>query len=499
MKNSQYTIASVFNALVFFLLIISFSACEEDALEKIPNDRVSTEIVFSSTENAYAAINGMHRYLYRQWYSRQAEGGQSGNMIYMDVLGEDFVMTARANGWFISEYQWLAHRSATSSINRFNYGFYYALISNANQILAHIDNAQGPETEKNFLKGQALTYRAWAYFQMVRLFGKRYEKGGDNSGLGVSLITEPAEGAVPRSTVDEVYAQINADLDAAISFFGNSVSRPDISHLNIDVAKGIKARVALTQQNYDIAAQFAREARQDYPLMSQEEYLDGFSDYTNREWIWGIHHRDDQPTYFYSFFAYLGNFSSTNTRGNPKAINSLLYDEISDTDIRKQLWDPTGEQEDFPIVANGSRYPYMTRKFLLDNPGNSNGDLAFMRAAEMYLIEAEALARLGRDAEAAAVLYDLAVARDEDYELSTNTGEDLIEEVLIQRRVELWGEGFRFYDLKRLDLPLDRTGANHNATLAAKLEEPAGTREWQFLIPQAEIDYTLGVVVQNPL
>src|SRR5690554_690390 len=122
MKNSQYTIASVFNALVFFLLIISFSACEEDALEKIPNDRVSTEIVFSSTENAYAAINGMHRYLYRQWYSRQAEGGQSGNMIYMDVLGEDFVMTARANGWFISEYQWLAHRSATSSINRFNYG-----------------------------------------------------------------------------------------------------------------------------------------------------------------------------------------------------------------------------------------------------------------------------------------------------------------------------------------------------------------------------------------
>ncbi|HLU92494.1 MAG TPA: RagB/SusD family nutrient uptake outer membrane protein, partial [Membranihabitans sp.] len=131
--------------------------------------------------------------------------------------------------------------------------------------------------------------------------------------------------------------------------------------------------------------------------------------------------------------------------------------------------------------------------------GNSNGDLAFMRSAEMYLIEAEALARSGQDAEAASVLYDLAVNRDEEYTLSTNTGADLIEEIMIQRRVELWGEGFRFYDLKRLDLPLDRTGANHNATLAAKLEEPAGSKEWQFLIPQQEIDYTLGVVVQNPL
>lgn len=492
-------LTSIIQGVAFLFIIGLLTACDEDALEKVPNTRVSTETVFSTTENAYAAINGMHRYLYRQWYSRQAEGGQSGNMIYMEVLGEDFVMTARANGWFISEYQWVAHRSATSSINRFNYGFYYALIGNANQILANIDNATGPEADKNFLKGQALTYRAWSYFQMVRLYGQRYEKGGNNTGLGVSLITEAVDGAVPRNTVEEVYAQINADLDQAISFFGNAVARPDISHLNIDVARGLKARVALTQQNYEVAAQFARDARQGYPLMSQSEYLAGFSDYTNDEWMWGIHHRDDQPTFFYSFFAYLGDFSSTNTRGNPKAINSLLYDKISDTDVRKQLWDPTGEQEDFPVTANGSRYPYMTRKFLLANPGNSNGDLAFMRAAEMYLIEAEALARLGRDGEAAAVLYDLAVNRDEEYELSSNTGEDLIEEILIQRRVELWGEGFRFYDLKRLNLPLDRTGANHNATLAAKLQEPAGSKEWQFLIPQQEIDYTLGVVKQNPL
>src|SRR5690606_19904224 len=157
MKKIKYIFS---HSLLFLLFVFLIStSCDKESLEKTPISIVSTETVFATTQNAYAAINGMHRYLYRQWYSRQAEGGQSGNMIYMEVLGEDFVMTARANGWFISEYQWIAHRSATSAINRFNYGFYYALIANANQILAHIDGAVGPDADKNFLKAQALTYR----------------------------------------------------------------------------------------------------------------------------------------------------------------------------------------------------------------------------------------------------------------------------------------------------------------------------------------------------
>src|SRR5690606_10256363 len=151
----------------------------------------------------------------RQWYSRQSEGGQSANMLYIDVLGEDFVMTAQANGWFISEYKWQAHRDANSFMARFNYGFYYTFIGNANQIIANIDNATGPDADKHFLKAQALTYRAWSYYQMVQLYGERYAKGGDNSGLGVSLILEPITIAVPRNTVEEVYKQINDDLDAA--------------------------------------------------------------------------------------------------------------------------------------------------------------------------------------------------------------------------------------------------------------------------------------------
>lgn len=481
------------------LLAVTTVSCKDSFLEKVPTTRVAPETVFSNMDNAYATINGLHRSLYRQWYSVQAEGGQSGNMIYMEVLGEDYVMTAAGNGWFNNEYKWLQNHNANSNMVRFNYGFYYSLIGNANQIIASIDETPGSDADRNFIKAQALTYRAWSYFQMVQLYGKRYVKGGDNSSMGMSLILEPSTDVVPRHTVEETYRQINEDLDAAIALFANATTRPNNSHLNLSVAKGVKARVALTQQEWTLAASMAREARQGYRLMNEEEYLSGFSNFNLPEVMWGFEHREDQPTYFYSFFAYVGNFSSTNTRGNPKAINSTLYARISDTDVRKQLWDSTGALPGFPIAANGARFPYMTRKFLLENPGNSNGDLALMRSSEMILIEAEALARQGgRDAEAADVIMELAKTRDPNYTRTTKTGADLIEHIMTQRRIELWGEGFRFYDLKRLNQPLDRNGANHNATLTVTYDVPAGDPKWQFLIPQGEIDRTQKVVLQNP-
>jgi hypothetical protein len=122
-----------------------------------------------------------------------------------------------------------------------------------------------------------------------------------------------------------------------------------------------------------------------------------------------------------------------------------------------------------------------------------------MRAAEMYLIEAEALARSGNNAGAAAALLPLAVNRDPQYRSSTNTGAALITEIMNQRWVELWGEGFRFYDLKRTNSALDRTGANHNSTFTTGVNSVAANDiRWQFLIPQDEIVNSNGVVVQNP-
>ena len=485
-------------------LIIVLSGCKKNYLDTAPTNAVSTSDVFKTTDNAWAALNGMHRMMYEQYYGSQALGGQSGNMIGMDVLGEDLVMSGQSNGWWITEYKWLAHTNANNAtMVYFNYLFYFTFVSNANLIIANIDNATGPDEDKKTIKGQALAYRAWAYFQMVQLFGKRYVSGTDNSNLGVPLVLEPQTTATPRNTVEEVYTQINKDLDDAITNLTGAPARADASNINLAVAQGIKARVALAQQDYSTAAQYAVAARTGLSLMSNAQYMSGFNDFTNPEWMWGLHQEADQTTYFYSFAAYMSiNYNSTNNRTNPKCINSLLYSKISSTDIRKKLWDSTGADPVFvalrPTQSGTIMYPYISRKFLCaGGDASSISDVPFMRVAEMYLIEAEAEERLGQDADAAKALYTLAVNRDPSYTLSTKTGAALLDEILTQRRVELWGEGFRFYDLKRMNLPLDRNGANHNVSLAAIYDVPAGDPRWQFMIPQNEINNSGGVVVQN--
>ena len=118
------------------------------------------------------------------------------------------------------------------------------------------------------------------------------------------------------------------------------------------------------------------------------------------------------------------------------------------------------------------------------------GDIPYIRLAEMYLILAEAYAKTpGKETDAQNTLYTLAHNRDASYVLSTNTGQALIDEILIQRRVELWGEGFRFYDLKRLNLPLDRTVVPNfvSASVGGVMQVAAGDNKWQFAIPIAEL------------
>lgn len=492
----------ILNRLILISAIsIGLTSCKKDFLERSPTNRVDTEVAFSTTKNIWLAINGIHRAMYNQIFEVQSQGGQSGNMMYMDIMGDDVVLNVSTNNWHVAEYQWNRHRDPGSNLVYYNYMFYYVIISNANMIISKVDNATGSAEDKAILKGQALAYRAWAYFQMVQLFGERYVAGQANSSLAVPLILEPTTEKNPRNTVAEVYAQINADLDDAIANLTGYDRGTNKSHLNINVAKGLKARVALVQENWPAAIKFAQEARAGFALMTNAQYSAGFNNYSVSEWMWGSKIQADQTNSFYSFFAHMSaNYSSGVIRTNPRSINSKLYDWIPATDIRKTLWDPTGKNTSFPIpTSTSARYPYMNRKFRVADASLSIGDVPYMRSAEMYLIEAEAQARSGNDALAAQALYPLAVNRNPSYVLSTNTGAALINEIMMQRRAEFWGEGFRFYDLKRTNSVLDRTGSNHNAAVASKMTEPAGTKLWQFLIPQAEINATNGVVTQNPL
>ncbi len=475
-------------------------SCNEDYLDTAPTASVDAGAAFATTKNATAAVNGIYRAMVVRYLGSQGHFGHPAMMIMLDVLGEDLVFGNSSNGWHFAEGRWQSHRSDTGNLGRLPYEMYYRMIGNANLVIANIDNAAGTQAEKDQLKGEALALRGFSYFNLVQLYGKRYNNATKpNTQLGVPLVLEPTTEGLPRATVEEVYTQINSDLTQAVTLL--PTARVAKSHINRNVANGLLARVALVQQNWVAAATYANAARAGFPLMSEAQYLDGFVEVGNPEWMWGFDHLEDQSEFFGAFHSYISsNFNSSVNRQTPKAINSLLYDRISPTDVRAKMWVKAPTAANTLTPPGGVRVPYHVQKFRLPaNPSTSTmGDIPYMRAAEMFLIEAEALARQGKDTEASKVLFDLVSKRDAAYVQSAKTGADLIEEIIFNRRIELWGEGFRFTDLKRLNQPLNRNGANHNSAVAVVFDIPAGDVQWEFLIPIREINANKAIV-QNPL
>ena len=490
-------------ALVAGLFLIPTS-CSKDFLETRPTDQLAAGDVFNSLTGAWGAINGVHRSMFIQYNSVQAHGGMAGLYLYIDFMGTDLVFNNTASTWFLGTYRWVDHRNERSNTVLY-WTNLYRLISNANQIINNIDNIAGPDAEKRAIKGQALTYRAWAHFMLVQLYADRFVPGGANGHDGVPYMEEITFVGKPRNTVAEVYTKINADLTAAITNL-EGFTRANKSHINKSVAQAIQAQVALVQGNWNQAAVSANAARQGYSFMSTAQHQEGYSVQSNPEFMWCHYVQEDQTMYFYSFYAQIShNYNSTIIRVCPKSITKELYDQISATDVRKTFWYPNAVATGQPAVPpSGVRANYMNSKFKSVSVSDGRGDFPWVRVAEMYLIEAEALARqAGKEELAKDVLYLIARNRDPQYVRSTNTGQALINEILVQRRVELWGEGRGFTDLKRLNLPLVRPSSGtagqgaHVASFATVLDVPAGGNIWTWMIPRGEID-TNPNLSQNP-
>lgn len=490
--------------LVAASLALTTISCKKDFLDTGPTGSTDEGALFTTTTNASNVINGVYRYLYSR-YSQQNQPGQGGVMLQLDFMGEDINQSAAT--WYTTAGSgtggWVSQKNDASGYVSFPFRLYYRCIGNANALIENIDAATGPEADKKRLKAEGLSMRAWAYFNLVQIYAKRYQAGANNTQLGVSMPLSAKDLKLPRSTVEEVYTQINKDLDDAITLFATASAAPNKSHLSLNAAKAIKARVALTQQNWTVAADYAKQVIESnkHSLMSNAQYQEGFNNIQNPEWIWGVFVQDDQGDTFGSYHAQISwDGNTTYIRSRPKRINSALYAKITDTDVRKKMWEPTPTAANFPLPASTYiREPYMSRKFKT-RALPTIGDVPYIRLAEMYLILAEANARIpGKEADAANALFTLAKNRDPQYTLSTNTGDALINEIMTQRRVELWGEGFRFFDLKRLNQPLDRTVVPNyvSASVGGVMQVPAGDDKWVFAIPIEELQANPNSV-QNP-
>ncbi len=531
--------------LVGACIAASMTACSDDFLETAPTDSTSTVTVFSTTENVKMAVNGLS-YLMKSQHVAYSQGYCGENRIrsiYYEYPSQSFRYNQFAPGWApIINGEYYAQKS--SAYCSYPWAYYYEIIANANAIVENVDAAAGEETEKQFYKAQALVFRSYCYVKLLELYTPRWQDTNNGEANGVVLRLDESTGPKALSTVAECYAQIYEDLDNAINLFTASGIDRGASEFwltNINVAYAVYARAALNREDYATALTMAKNARQGYPLMSNEEYAAGFCAQTS-EWLFGSYDDETENNWYWTFGTQFGcnGYYANNTQYGAGDISKELTDKIPTNDARMacfltadkfaglDLYNGKGTVEYQGTVY--SDQPYMQKTFGYMNSDEAcaiaaayvksrtpkglaeaykigyyyinaqlkfwvKGEpgvapLCFIRSSEMVLIEAEANYFLGDHPAAQASLVELNATsgRNPNYTCA-KTGEDLFQEIVDYRELELWGEGFNWYDLKRWNRPIVRKsfaeGGNcHDATATTI---PAG--EWTWAIPETETDH----------
>jgi len=475
--------------IVAFIGVLLMQSCSETYLDTQPTDRVSSSDVYTSTKGGISVLNGIYRYMYSyntydRTRGRHDDFGQHSINLALDVMSDDMPMTIAY--FFTSDYNYLYTERDDYSRTHMIWNFYYDIVNNANGILDNQEAFQGEPEEVNYVVGQAYALRAYAYYYLVNLYQHTY-KGNENK-PAVPLYTTQSPVGDEVATVQEVYNRITSDLDQAVNLLDGASSQKHPSHISVHTARAIYARVAMTMEDWKKAEEMASAAKAGGALMSQADYKSGFNSSKNSEWLWGFNvNTDDNPIYP-SFYSHMdpnqGGYGGA--LGNYKQINQRLYDAFPDTDVRKQVFKTDTTFIKTEDVVTDTSVIYSQYKFI--STGTFLGDLVMQRVAEAYLIEAEAMARQNNFTGAQQVLFDLVSARNSKYEKSTSTGQDLIDEIVLNSRIELWGEGRRWLDIKRMKVDLDRSCDNLNESLARYITLPAGDDHFIFPIPRLEKD-----------
>ena len=478
-----------FTFILVFTLILS--SCSDDYLETAPTNQISDVVVFQTVEGAQTVIDGVLRDM-RSHHGPQNQHDQFGVKaidLCVDLMGEDIAV--EKFHWFGSDYRF-ENRTASDQRSLYAWTLFYRIIYNVNGVINHIDDAASDdENLKMNLKAQAFTLRAYSYFQLVQLFQHTFS--GHENAPGVPIYTKTTVEGKPRDTVSEVYALIIRDLEQAVDLFEESgLQQRHISNPTINVARGLWARAALVMENWTVAAEKASEARQGYSIMSPTEYSAGFDNFKQQNWMWGLEVNSEQSTTYASWFSHM-DWSIGGYCGfgfSPKSFSLGLYHQMGNGDVRKSLVDASS-------ISAGRLIP---KKFSAGNDKGFDADLVMMRPEEMLLIEAEAKARMEEVTSARNLLRTLRSQRFDRPTPVISSGQALVGEILLERRIELWGEGFRGFDLKRLKLGLDRNNSNHNPLVARTMVLPEESEKFIYQIPQEEIDANpgMGKKEQNP-
>lgn len=527
MKIKYYTLLTI-------IFLSTFCSCS-DNLNTNPTDQISGNVIFKDVEGGMVAMNGV----YRMMYSSGWAGDNSthafrymSTMLVSGVMGDDMIVSSSVKGWFSMDYNLQERNFYSSTLYRpySEWNFYYTLISNLNYIIAHENDLYGLPADKANLFGQAYALRAMCYFHLIQLYQQTYK--GHEQSLGVPVYTTPTTSSTPgkpRGTVENVYMQINNDIEYGIELLKQAedggITQKHKSHIDYYIANGIKSRIALVQERWQDAVDAAVLAlkKPDLKTANASELVGGFNDINMSSVLWGAEiQKSDQIGAYASFFCHMDAMAGMHGSYDRKCISAWLYKQMGLQDLRRVNW-WKGSIAPALESTQGAQKSYCTMKFRFSDYSSYLGDNIYMRAEELLLTEAEALCHLKKYKEARSIMETFGTIREKSYVRNRldkviddnsltldvyGTGttpeiKTLLDEILLQRRIELWGETGRLFDILRLKTGYYRgyEGSNH----VVKLNDDTRLPDYKgfiLTIPQTEFDGNINmdpIADQNPL
>lgn len=472
--------------------------------------------------------------------------GYTSFFLQRDVMGQDIVCEDTDSEHYTTWYTCGVALGPTYAICQLPWTLYYGWIKNCNVVIS----LAGEQPSADHITGAGIAYamRAMFYMDLARMFAPQTYKGHPEA-LTVPIITEKTtnEQATnnPNATNEKMWEFILSDLDKAEEYLAD-YQRPDKTTPDLSVVYGLKARAYLTMEQWAEAEHYAKLAQSGYTMMTEAQYLDhntGFNT-PNDAWMFMTEFDAEDPNITandgdsswgsqmileiteQSGCGYAANY------GTPKRIDAHLLETIPQTDWRRKCFiDPeldemvasaTSMEELQAIVAEYlsgvSEYPGaivntamattsgtfggLSLKFRAagGEAGHNNVKIGFcvavplMRVEEMMLIEAEA-AGMQEEGRGKTLLETFAKTRNQEYEY--DNAQSFRDNVWWQRRVELWGEGFATFDIKRFEKGITRSyaGTNHPKGYRWNTES---VPDWMNLcIVQTETNYNQACI-SNP-
>ena len=372
--------------------------------------------------------------------------------------------------------------------------YYYKLVLTANSIISVVNPETATSDQLGYL-GAAYAVRAMAYLDMARMYeflpndktSSVNADGNDVTGLTVPIVTpeltEEEARNNPRAKKEDMVDFIKGDIENAKKYIENISDRLNRTMPDLACVYGLEARMDMWLEDYPAAVTAAKNAISASGMAPLTEAVacdkaTGMNTPSQFMWCTNLVKEDAAVqsgiVNFTSWMSNQTNFGYTGAAtGQYMVCDKKFYERISMTDWRKKWWQaPEGsslrDQKakshiEYLQPADAEGLPeFAAIKF---RPGQGNYEdynvgtavaIPIMRVEEMYFIKAEAEAHINPTTGIATLTDFMTNYRDPQYVTKAATTEAVIDEIIFQKRVELWGEGLLFFDYKRLNMSVNR-------------------------------------------